>query len=132
MIAAQSTARHYQRMQLATADRGRLLLLMFEGALRFLALAQAAVEQGDLAQFGTQLARAQAVIAELMHTLDHKAGGEIATNLERLYRFMLDHLVEANLQKSREHIRQVWRLLDIIAGAYREILHQGVGRVDAA
>jgi flagellar protein FliS len=72
------------------------------------------------------------VIAELMNTLDHKAGGEIATNLERLYRFMLDHLVEANRRKSVDHVEQVSRLLDTIAGAFRTILARGMPAVDAA
>jgi flagellar protein FliS len=132
MIAHQSPAQQYQRAQLATADRGRLLLLVFEGGLRFLSLAQTALEQGNVAQFGAHLGRAQAVIAELLHTLDHKAGGEIAGNLERLYHFMLDHLVEANQHKSAQHVAQVARVLEIITDAYRTILESGHVRVDAA
>ena len=130
MIALQSTARQYQQAQLATADRGRLLLLMFEGALTFLAQARAGLEEENIERFGYHLGRAQAVIAELMHTLDHKAGGAIAANLERLYQFMLDHLIEANLQKSPHHLTQVARILGIITGAYREILAPGLLRAD--
>jgi flagellar protein FliS len=132
MMALQSTAQRYQQTQLATADRGRLLLLMFEGALTFLAQARAALEEENIERFGHHLGRAQAVIAELMHTLDHRAGGAIAVNLERLYHFMLDHLVEANLQKSTRHLVQVARVLDVITAAYREILAPGVPRVDGA
>ena len=130
MIALQSTARQYQEVQLATADRGRLLLLMFEGALAFLARARAGLEAGDIERFGYHLGKAQAVIAELMHTLDHKAGGAIAGNLERLYQFMLEHLVEGNLQKSPRHVAQVSRTLDIISGAYREVLGPDLSQVD--
>ena len=126
MMATASTAQRYQQTQLATADRGRLLLLMFEGGLKFLAQARAGLEAGDLTRFGYQLGRAQAVIAELMHTLDHKAGGEIATNLEHLYQFMLEHLVEANRCKSVRHVEQVSRLLGIISGAFRDILEHGL------
>jgi flagellar protein FliS len=132
MIALQSTARQYQEVQFTTADRGRLLLLMFEGALTFLERARAGLEAGNIEHFGHQLGKAQAVIAELMHTLDHKAGGTIAANLERLYQFMLDHLVEANLQKSPRHVVQVSRVLDIITGAYREVLAGGLRQVDGA
>jgi len=130
MIGLQSSARQYQQVQLATADRGRLLLLMFEGALTFLAQARAGLEAGDIERFAHYLGRAQAVIAELMHTLDHKAGGAIAGNLERLYQFMLDHLVEGNLQKSPRHVAQVSHILDIITGAYREVLAPGLPQVD--
>ena len=127
-----TAAQRYQQTQVATSDRGRLLLLMFDGGLKFLAQARAGLEAGDLARFAHSLGRSQAVIAELMHTLDHKAGGEIAANLERLYTFMLDHLVQANLEKSVRHVEQVHRLLDIIAGAYREILQHGTPALDAA
>ena len=131
-IAAQSIAQRYQQTQFGTADRGRLLLLMFEGGLKFLGQAQAGLEAGDVVRFAQQLGRAQAVIAELMHTLDHKAGGDIATNLDRLYRFMLDHLTEANQRKSVRHVAQVSRLLGTIASAFQTIIERGTPIVDAA
>ena len=127
-----ATAQQYQQVEVATADRGRLLLLVFDGALRFLAQAEQALHVSDERRFAMQLGRAQAVIAELMHTLDHERGGAIARDLERLYRFMLDHLVEANLQKSPGSVARVARLLDIIASAYREILRAHAGQLDAA
>lgn len=119
-------AAQYQQAEFATADRGRLLILMFEGALRFLAQAETALEEEDPATFGHALGRGQAVIGELLATLDHEAGGEIAANLDRLYRFLLDHLVEANLQKSARHLADVRRILGTVAGAYREILKDGL------
>jgi len=124
MTAGSTIARRYQQVQFDTADRGRLLMLVFEGGLEFLARAEHSLAAHNVAEFGRNLGRAQAVIAELMHTLDHEAGGEIARNLERLYQFMLDHLVEANLQKSGPHVTQVARLLQTIAGAYRTIFAQ--------
>jgi flagellar protein FliS len=131
MSAAQSSANQYQQTQIATADRGQLLVLIYDGGLRFLAQAEKSLTDGDLAQFGHYLGRAQAIIAELLHTLDHKQGGEIAVNLERLYRFMLEHLVEANLQKSPRHVADVRRILGIVAGAYREIVANGRHRGNA-
>jgi flagellar protein FliS len=131
-MAAHSTAQRYQQTQVATADRGSLLLLMFDGGLTFLAQARSGLDAGDVARFAYHLSRAQAIIAELLHTLDHRAGGKIAADLERLYQFMLEHLLEANRRKSVRHVDQVTRLLDTIAGAYREILQHGVPVVDAA
>jgi flagellar protein FliS len=130
MSAAQSTVNQYQQVQISTADRGQLLVLIYDGGLRFLARAEKSLEEGDLVGFGHHLGRAQAIIAELLHTLDHKLGGEVATNLERLYRFMLEHLVEANLQKSPRHVADVRRILGIVAGAYRDIVAQGRHRSD--
>jgi flagellar secretion chaperone FliS len=130
MLGRQSSLNQYQQTQFQTADRGTILLLMFDGALKFLTLAESSLAEENVARFGHNLGRAQAVIAELLHTLDHKAGGEIAVNLERLYRFMLEHLVEANIQKSAKHVVDVKRILGIIASAYREILANGLPRVD--
>jgi flagellar secretion chaperone FliS len=135
LVSHHSSAGQYQQAQFATADRGRLLLLMFDGALRFLAQAEDGLRNDRVEEFVAQLGRAQAVIAELLHTLDHKAGGEIAAQLDRLYRFMLEHLVEANVRKSPRHVAEVRNVMAIIADSYRQILAHGMpqlGTRDAA
>lgn len=132
MISAQSSARSYQQAQFQTVDRGQLLLMMFDGGDRFLSQAEQKLSGGDVPGFLNALGRAQAVIAELLSTLDHQKGGEIARNLERLYRFMLDHLLEANVNKSSRHVGQVRRILGIIGGAYREVLRNGMPQLDVA
>ena len=132
MISAQSSAQRYQQAQFATVDRGQLLLMMFDGAQRFLSQAEQRLPADDVTGFLTALGRAQAVIAELLSTLDHQRGGEIAVNLDRLYRFMLDHLIEANVAKSVRHVGQVRRILGIIGDAYREVLRNGMPQLDVA
>lgn len=132
MISAQSSARSYQQAQFQTVDRGQLLLMMFDGGDRFLSQAEQQLTTGDVPGFLNALGRAQAVIAELLSTLDHQKGGEIARNLERLYRFMLDHLLEANLNKSSRHVMQVRRVFGIIGGAYRDVLRNGMPQLDVA
>ncbi|MBP1689912.1 MAG: flagellar biosynthesis protein FliS [Deltaproteobacteria bacterium] len=132
MISAQSSAQQYQQAQFATVDRGQLLLMMFDGAQRFLSQAEQRLPADDVTGFLTALGRAQAVIAELLSTLDHQRGGEIAVNLDRLYRFMLDHLIEANVAKSVRHVGQVRRILGIIGDAYREVLRNGMPQLDVA
>jgi len=132
VISAQSSAQQYQQAQFATVDRGQLLLMMFDGAQRFLSQAEQRLPADDVTGFLTALGRAQAVIAELLSTLDHQRGGEIAVNLDRLYRFMLDHLIEANVAKSVRHVGQVRRILGIIGDAYREVLRNGMPQLDVA
>lgn len=132
MISAQSSARSYQQAQFQTVDRGQLLLMMFDGGDRFLAQAEQKLGGGDVPGFLQSLGRAQAVIAELLSTLDHQRGGEIAGNLDRLYRFMLDHLLDANLNRSSRQVGQVRRILGIIGGAYRDVLQNGMPQLDVA
>ncbi len=130
MISAQTSA--YQQAQFQTVDRGQLLLMMFDGGDRFLGQAEHTLSGGDVPGFLHALGRAQSVIAELLSTLDHQRGGDVARNLDRLYRFMLDHLIEANLAKSTRHVMQVRRIFGIIGGAYREVLRNGTPQLDVA
>lgn len=112
----------YRTVQISTVDRGRLLLMMYDGGIKFLRQAKAGLEAKDIVKFARFISKSQAVIAELQNTLDFEVGGTIAKDLDRLYDFMLFYLTEANLQKDPNKIQRVINLLDTIAGAYRHII----------
>lgn len=112
----------YQSVQVTTTDRGRLLLMMYEGAIKFLKQAKVGLETNDIAKFCRFLSKGQAIIAELMNTLDFEKGGEIARDLDRLYDFMLFYLTEANLHRDPKRIQKVIGLIDTIYSAYKEII----------
>ena len=112
----------YQSVQVTTTDRGRLLLMMYDGAIKFLKQAKAGIEENDVMRFCRFLSKAQAIIAELMNTLDFEKGGSIARDLDRLYDFMLFYLTEANLHRDPKRIEKVIGLLDTIYSAYKEII----------
>jgi len=112
----------YQTVQVTTTDRGRLLLMMYEGAIKFLKQSKAGLEANDIAKFCRYLSKSQAIIAELMNTLDFEKGGTIARDLDRLYDFMLFYLTEANLHRDGVRITKVIGLLDTIYSAYKEII----------
>ena len=103
----------YQTVQVTTTDRGRLLLMMYEGAIKFLKQSKAGLEANDIAKFCRFLSKGQAIIAELMNTLDFEKGGDIARDLDRLYDFMLFYLTEANLYRDGKRIAKVIGLLDV-------------------
>ncbi len=112
----------YQTVQVTTTDRGRLLLMMYEGALKFLKQSKAGLEGSDIPKFCRFLSKSQAIIAELMNTLDFEKGGNIARDLDRLYDFMLFYLTEANLYRDPSRIQKVIDLLDVIYQAYKAII----------
>lgn len=112
----------YQSVQVTTTDRGRLLLMMYEGAIKFLKQSKAGLEANDIAKFCRFLSKAQAIIAELMNTLDFEKGGSIARDLDRLYDFMLFYLTEANLHRDGKRIAKVIGLIDTVYSAYKEII----------
>ena len=118
----QAYAQRYVAADVSVADRERLLLLVLEGGTKFLRLARERLAAGDVVRFAEHLARAQAIIAELLGTLDHDAGGAIAGDLARLYEFMLFHLTEGNAKKSVQHLDEVERVLATVADAYHQII----------
>lgn len=119
-----SAHKQYTNVHISTADRGRLLLMLYDGCVKFLKHAKAGLESKDLPKFARFLSKAQAIISELMFTLDFEKGGQIAKDLDRLYDFMLFYLTEANLEKNPEKIQRVIGLVEVIAGAYRDIIEK--------
>jgi flagellar protein FliS len=109
----------YQAVQATTAEPGQLMLLLFDGAVRFLTRAQRRLEAGDVAQFAQSIARAQAILAELRSSLNHEQGGEVAENLERLYEFMQRHLSLGLIARSGAHVEQVLRPLQTIREGFQ-------------
>jgi flagellar secretion chaperone FliS len=112
----------YQSVQVTTTDRGRLLLMLYEGCIKFLRQAKSGLDANDIPKFCRFLSKGQAIIAELMSTLDFEKGGQIAKDLDRLYDFMLFYLTEANLEKNSQKVEKVIELVETIYGAYKEII----------
>lgn len=123
--------KQYSTVHVSTVDRGRLLLMLFDGCLKFLKHAKAGLEAKDLVKFGKYLSKSQAIISELMLTLDFQKGGNIAKDLDRLYDFMLYYLTEANLEKNPAKVQKVIELLEVIAQAYKDVI-EGESKVPEA
>jgi len=85
----------YQAGQVGCADPVRIVILLYEGAIRFLRHAEQRFQ--DPATRGQALGCAHRIITELLTSLDHQEGGEIARNLDGLYRFSLDAITRANV-----------------------------------
>ncbi|HQH25869.1 MAG TPA: flagellar export chaperone FliS [Oligoflexia bacterium] len=119
---AKSAYKQYATVHISTVDRGRLLLMLYDGCIKFLKHAKDGLEKKDIAKFARFMSKAQAIISELMLTLDFEKGGQIAKDLDRLYDFMLFYLTEANLEKNPVKIQRVLELVEIVASAYREVI----------
>lgn len=104
----------YQAVQTTTADPARLVLLLFDGAARFLRQALRGLDRGDAAGFAYSLSRAHAIIAELSDSLNRDEGGEVAANLGGLYAFLLRHLTQGLVAKRRDYLEQALSLLQTL------------------
>ena len=97
-----SPYRNYQKTQVTTASKEKILLLLYEGAIRFVRHARVAMNENKIADKGANISKATAIVSELMATLDFKVGGDLAVELESLYVFMIDKLIEANIKNDPE------------------------------
>jgi len=112
-VAAHSTA--------FEADPYQLICMLMDTALEKLNIARAAIQRGDKAGKAAALHRSTAIVEELRSSLNHKAGGEISSSLERLYDYMIRRLLAANLQDDIKAIDEVNKLLSEIRGGWGAI-----------
>lgn len=111
----------YQKNQVETAGQAKLILMLYEGAVRFLEGSRKALQEGELQKAHQNLVRAQDILAELMSSLDLEAG-DVAVNLFRLYDYMYNQLVQANVKKDAEPLEQVEKMLLELRDAWKESL----------
>ena len=128
-MVANGYARTYQTQAVLTASPGLLVLMLYDGALRFLAQAHVALEadKDDWHRFeviNRNIQKAQNIIAELKGTLNHDAGGEVAANLDRLYEYYIRRLHEANFKKDVNPVIEVEGLLGELRDGWSEMLHR--------
>jgi flagellar secretion chaperone FliS len=114
----------YRQTQAQTAAPGELIVMLYRGAVRFVASSIEGIEANNVEAAHNNLLRAQAVINELLETIDVERGGEVARNLWRIYEFMISRLVEANLRKDAAPAREVERLLRDLLPAWEEAARQ--------
>jgi flagellar protein FliS len=100
----------YQQNSIMSASPEQLVVMLYDGAVRFLVQAAAAMSEGSIPVANGRLRRAEAILDELIATLDHSAG-EIAEQLEAIYVFCRQHLVEAQLEQDPDKVEAVIRLL---------------------
>lgn len=104
----------YQKNSLEVGDRANLILMMYEGALRFMSEA----EKADGVDFIRLIEKAMNVVRALISSLDFERGGDIAKNLFRLYDFVLWKLDNAITSKDKTHINDAYIIMDELYKAW--------------
>lgn len=121
----------YRDSAILTAPPERLLVMLYDGANRFLIQAATALRSGDLTTMNERLRRAEAIITELRQTLD-MSQGQVAANLESIYSFCARLLLEARLKQDPEKIEQVAKLLRELRDAWDQAAAKTCTPVTAA
>lgn len=107
----------YKETSIQSASREKILIMLYEGAIKFTKLAIMAVEKNQVKEKCENIGRAYDIVLELNNTLDHKVGGEVAGRLEQLYQYMIEQYIKANTTNDVEALKTVQKLL--------ETLHEG-------
>ncbi|MBF0188870.1 MAG: flagellar export chaperone FliS [Magnetococcales bacterium] len=116
--------RSYKASRTNTASREDLLILLYEGAIRFLERSITEMEAGNLAPHKEFLRRGIAIIAELQNTLNFEKGGDLAIQLFELYGYMLTLLTKANMEQEMSHIGKVITQMETLLEGWREAVRQ--------
>ena len=97
----------YLKNQIETSSPEQILILLYDGAIKFLNQAKIGIQNKDIELTHNNLIKAQNIISELRDTLDMEIGGELANNLYALYNYFNRRLVQANIKKEIEPVDEV-------------------------
>lgn len=116
----------YRKTEVNTADKIRIVIMLYDGAVNFLRIAKEKLHQRDIAGKGLYLAKTTAIVGELSSSLDMEAGGEIAKNLRNLYTYSLSRLLDANLNNDHAAFDEVERILLTLSEGWKGIENKNV------
>lgn len=113
----------YQESQIKTADQGRLILMMYDGAVIFLQQSKDLIKNRDFIEKSIKITKAQNILIELMAALNMEAGS-VAINLKALYAYMIKRLFDANGQNDVSAIDETLKILVELREAWDTIINR--------
>ncbi|MBF0146010.1 MAG: flagellar export chaperone FliS [Magnetococcales bacterium] len=96
-----------------------ILIQLYEGCIKFLNQASEACENGRVDDFKDRLQRGQKIIEHFQNTLDYEKGGQVPNQLNDLYTYMLDSLIQSGLTHETDYIQRVVEQLEILLEGWR-------------
>ena len=105
----------YQKNAVMTASKAKLVVMMYDGAIRFAEQARYHAERDNHAACGTAISNCYNIVSELKVALDAEVGGDdgrkLVADLTALYTFIMDQLVEANVDRDMKHVDDALEVL---------------------
>ena len=111
----------YKQTQITTANQGKLIVMLYDGAIKFLNIALDNLDLKTYDVVNNNIIKAQDIVTELLLSLNMEEGGEISQNLFNLYMYFKKQLLEANIKKDGEILKQVIKLLKELRDAWDQI-----------
>lgn len=112
----------YTQTDVLTANRETILLMMYAGAIRFLKKAIEAVDKQDIKGTIKYIQKTHGVVSELRASLDFNTGRNIAIDLERLYDFVTQRLLQGQMKKSSQPLKEALQILTTLNEAWEQAI----------
>lgn len=110
----------YTNNKILTASPAEVTLMLYEGAIKFCNIAIIAIEQGEVEKAHVNIKKTQRIIEEFRNTLDHKY--EVAEDFDRIYVYLLQRLLEANMSKDKAILEEVNTHLRSVRDTWKEVM----------
>lgn len=110
----------YNNSKILTASPAELTLMLYEGAIKFVNIAEMAIENNDIQKAHDNIVKTQKIIDYLRQTLDMKY--TVAQDFERIYVYLAERLVEANIKKDKEILEEVNSHLRSVRDTWKEVM----------
>lgn len=117
-----SQVKQYKTHEIQTSSPEEILILLYDGAIRFLRIAKKGIEEKNIEKAHNNLIKAQRIVSEFMLSLDMDVGGDVAKNLYSLYDYLHFRLVEANLKKDPAMVDEVLEHLRSLKKTWEEAI----------
>jgi len=114
----------YIENQVMTAGPAKLIAMLYDGAIDFIKRAEESIKNKDYVEANRFIKRAQDVVMELNLSLDVERGGDIAMNLRSLYNYFYRRLIEANIKKDIEILKEVRQFISELSEVWKEAMRK--------
>jgi flagellar protein FliS len=111
----------YREVAVQTSSPTKLVVILYEGAIRFLRESVTAIASKDLDRKRHSIDRAVAIVQHLQSTLDMDRGLEVAANLGRLYSYITSRILEGSAKLETAPLEEAIKLLDILLAGWEEL-----------
>ena len=116
----------YNNSKILTASPAELTLMLYDGAIKFCNIAIVAVEHKDIEKAHTNIVKTEHIIDYFRQTLDMK--DPVAEDFDRVYAYLNQRLVEANIKKDKEILEEVNQHLRSMRDTWKEVMKKGRGQ----
>lgn len=117
-----SPFQQYKKTEVMTASKENILLMLYDGSIRFLKQAIEASKGDNLPEKNTFVGKTMDIVNELRATLNHKAGQDLAVHLEELYDFVLDRLLKGSVENNPKYLEEALSVMSTLRDGWNEAI----------